>query len=284
MINWSRTLEEDGRVNFIKGEIYCFTDPNVIFQHGVLKKAEYTIACICKKGEAEVEIDLFPTRVEPSSFLIILPEQIFCWNSFSNDFEGMFIVMSRLYLEKLNAPESLPTYLAIRLQNYYQLSPTALKAMQTLYEMVSHTLSITDESLNKRSITQHLIIAYFYDIGYYIHKLSTNEHETRDAVILEKFLLLVRKYCHKERSVNFYAGKLCITPKYLSTSVKNASNKTAGVWINSFVIQEAKTLIKSTDMSISEISYELGFPSPSFFGKFFKRSTGMSPKTYRDEG
>lgn len=73
-----------------------------------------------------------------------------------------------------------------------------------------------------------------------------------------------------------------ITTKYLSVAVKNVSGKTAGQWLDDYIILEAKSLIKTTDMTIQQISDELNFPSQSFLGKFFKREVGMSPKQYRD--
>jgi AraC family transcriptional activator of pobA len=85
----------------------------------------------------------------------------------------------------------------------------------------------------------------------------------------------------KERGVNFYARKLCITPKHLSWAVKEVSGKTAGTWIDEAVILEAKTLLKSSDMNIQQISEELNFANQSFFGKYFKHYTGMSPKEYK---
>ena len=78
----------------------------------------------------------------------------------------------------------------------------------------------------------------------------------------------------------YYAGKMFLTPKHLSTVVKEVSGKTAGEWIDSLVILEAKALLKSSEQSIQEIADELHFANQSFFGKYFKHHTGMSPKEY----
>ena len=83
------------------------------------------------------------------------------------------------------------------------------------------------------------------------------------------------------RRLNFYADKLCLTPKYMSTIIRQTSGKTAGNWIDDYVLLEAKALLKSTNMTIQQISDELNFPSQSFFGKYFKRLTGVSPKEYK---
>ncbi|WP_368077566.1 helix-turn-helix domain-containing protein [Parabacteroides goldsteinii] len=65
--------------------------------------------------------------------------------------------------------------------------------------------------------------------------------------------------------------------------MKNYSGKSAAEWIDEYIVLEAMALLKSTDMTVQEISDELNFPSQSFFGKFFKRVSGVSPKAYRGQ-
>ena len=96
-----------------------------------------------------------------------------------------------------------------------------------------------------------------------------------------KFLTLLKQYHQEERTVNFYADKMCISPKHLSSVIKQMSHKTAHEIIADFVTMTAKRLLKTTTMSIQEISDELNFANQSFFGKFFKQNTGQSPSAYR---
>jgi YesN/AraC family two-component response regulator len=91
----------------------------------------------------------------------------------------------------------------------------------------------------------------------------------------------VQTHYREQRGLDFYADKLCITPKHLSKVIKAISDKPANDWIDEHVVLEAKALLKSTNMTIEQISDELNFPSQSFFGKYFKRVTGMSPKEYK---
>lgn len=104
---------------------------------------------------------------------------------------------------------------------------------------------------------------------------------SRQEDILWKFLTLLKQYHKEERTVNFYADKMCISPKHLSSVIKQMSHKTAHEIIADFVTMTAKRLLKATTMSIQEISDELNFANQSFFGKFFKQNTGQSPSAYR---
>jgi AraC-like DNA-binding protein len=101
-------------------------------------------------------------------------------------------------------------------------------------------------------------------------------------MIFEHFLQLVSEYHTKERNMAFYAERLCLTPKYLSKLVKNVSGRSAPDWIDSFVILEAKNMLRYSDASIKEIVYNLNFPNQSVFYKFFKANTGMTPSEYRN--
>ena len=123
--------------------------------------------------------------------------------------------------------------------------------------------------------------------GLWSEKISELSEEaaqttTRSRMVLEQFIRLVGQYHTKHRNVGFYAEKLCLTPKYLSKLIKTASGKSAPEWIDSYVILEAKNLLKYSDMAVKEIVYRLNFPNQSVFYKFFKARTGMTPSEYRN--
>ena len=106
----------------------------------------------------------------------------------------------------------------------------------------------------------------------------------RCEVLFDEFMSLLQQYNKRERNVSFYAKQLNITPKYLSSVVKEVSGKTAARWIDESVILEAKALLKYSGMSIQEIAYHLNFSTQSFFGKYFKQHTGTSPSRYKRKG
>lgn len=123
--------------------------------------------------------------------------------------------------------------------------------------------------------------------GIWIEKMDeirsrASQATTRGKMIFDQFIRLVSEYHTKYRNVGFYADKLCLTPKYLSKLIKTASGKSAPEWIDSFVILEAKNLLKYSDIAIKEIVYRLNFPNQSVFYKFFKARTGQTPSEYRN--
>lgn len=97
----------------------------------------------------------------------------------------------------------------------------------------------------------------------------------------KEFMHILSKYYIQERSVGFYASKMYLTPKYLTTIIRKTTGRTAIQWINEYVVLEAKNLLKYSTMNIQEIANYLNFSNQSFFGKYFKHHTGMTPTEYR---
>ena len=104
---------------------------------------------------------------------------------------------------------------------------------------------------------------------------------SRNEEYFNQFMGVLTRHYMQQRSVGFYAEQLNLTPKYLTTIIRKTSGRTAVQWIDDYVVLEAKNLLKYSTMSIQEISYYLNFPNQSFFGKYFKNHTGMTPTAYR---
>lgn len=102
-------------------------------------------------------------------------------------------------------------------------------------------------------------------------------------ILFKRFIELISSREIKPRSVTWYADKLYITPKYLSTVCKQVNGKTAFDWINEYVITDIRHQLKHSDKSIKEVADYLNFPNISFFGKYVRSHTGLNPTEYRKQ-
>lgn len=120
-------------------------------------------------------------------------------------------------------------------------------------------------------------------IGLYVpcNAECNDTYRPRMEALFTQFMDLLSAHYMQERSVRFYASALCITSKYLSAAVKQASGKTPAAWITEKVINEIKYRLLHSQATVKEIAFELNFCNISFFGKYFKSRTGMSPLHYR---
>ncbi len=250
------------------------------------------MAFFCIKGEFEVEINLKKFTIRKDSMFIYTPGNIVrVTNIDPKEKESVHFVVvaisedlmsstrfdfSKLYNESLRLLESPCVVIN---ENERELCRKYFDLIQEVSKM---------RMPNMRESVAALISSIFYLMGaMWTDRLTAakknggEEVSTRSKIVLEDFLLLVRDYHTKERSLSFYADKLYLTPKYLSKLIKSVSGKSAHEWIDSFVILEAKNLLKYSDMSIKSIVYELNFPNQTTFYRFFKTKTGMTPSEYR---
>ena len=244
-------------------------------------KLDITVCAICIEGSAAGSIDQKRYEFKSPGMVIAIAGQILQYESFSDDFSGQFIVMSRKFTDDLNIEERLPLFLAIRDNPYFPLTEEELESIMMYFKMMRKAIRRSDNP-HRIEIARHLTKAFFYGAGYHFHKLLGDSDKSKQDILVQNFLDLVQQNFREHRNTDFYAGKLCLTPKYLSVVVKKTSGKSAAEWIDSYVVLEAKALLKSTNKTIQQISDELNFPSQSFFGKYFKRITGISPKEYRN--
>lgn len=244
-------------------------------------KVDTTTVILCLSGQSEGMINMEPHINKPSVLTILLPDQILHYKAMSDDFSGLFIIMSNKFTQSLDIPEAFPLFATIRDHPSITLPPRAVESMKNYFYMMQRVVRKNENPYRLETI-RNLIRAFFYGAGYQFYKMPDNKSLNKQDLLVESFLKLVKTYYKQERSVKFYADKLCITPKYISSLVKESSGKSANEWIDSYVILESRALLKSTNMTIQQIADELNFPSQSFFGKYFKRILGVSPKQYRD--
>lgn len=139
----------------------------------------------------------------------------------------------------------------------------------------------------KDKVSIGIVTSFMYKIyEVLVNKLKEKEHRRkvpeRCEIVFDDFIKELNLFNGTEHSLSFFAKRLNLTPNYLSGRIKEYSGRTAMEWIEDSVILEAKTMLKHTDLSIQEIAYKLNFPTQTFFGKYFKRITGMSPKQYKN--
>jgi AraC family transcriptional regulator, transcriptional activator of pobA len=143
---------------------------------------------------------------------------------------------------------------------------------------------ISDEKAKSHDETiQHLFSLLILEIVSSIKsKIAENPcHYNRKVYLTFQFLKLLREHIKEQRSVTFFASLLHVTPKHLSTCVKEFTGKSCGEIIGEMVVAEAKVLLHNPELTIGHVADELTFSDQFFFSKYFKKRTGMSPLHYR---
>ena len=283
-INW-RTELENFECYIISDDIILVDKPIIASTFQYPFRMDVTACFVCTKGTSEGSIDLKSYTAKSPCLVTFSPSQIVEYKSISDDFTGLFIIMSSKFIENLmpHASERLPLFFHVRENPVIPLCEDALEEITLYFETLKRMAKAEDHPC-RLEVIRHLTLAFFYGSSIDFHKLTNNRKLTHQEMIVEKFLNLVRIHHKQQRELKFYAQKLSISPRYLSKVIKETSGKPANDWIDDHVKLEAQALLKSTNMTIQQISDELNFPSQSFFGKYFKRVTGMSPSKYKGKG
>ncbi|MDR1526537.1 MAG: helix-turn-helix domain-containing protein [Dysgonamonadaceae bacterium] len=246
-------------------------------------KVDQTVATICLKGYAEGSVDLKPCCYAANDLVIILPGQILQYTHRSDDFSALLIVMSKRFTEniELGMKEVIPVFLYLRENPVVHLDEAERTQLLDYFHILKQAVQQTS-NLYRMEMVRLLLQAFFYGINNFnqLREEYATQKEKKDTLFDAFYQLLLQHY-KDSRELSFYAGKLCLTPKHLSAVIKKATGKSAFEWINNYVVLEAKSLLLATDLTVQQISEELNFPNQSFFGKYFKRMTGLSPKSYR---
>ncbi len=238
-------------------------------------------------GSAKIKVDMVEYDLsEPINLIRVMSGQILMVEHISEDFDGVVVVMSNSFVESMfiYVNNALPLNVATRSNCVKHLSNSEVDLSDMFLKAIAQVLrNQTNPYLDR--VLQHVLMAIFYSSEEIRNQLETESGAYTSADALSKeFMRLVKDNFRSERQLQFYADKLCITPRYLSRVVKECTGSSAADWIERYVVLEARALLKSTSMTIQQISDELNFPSQTFFGKYFKRRVGMSPKLYRRQG
>lgn len=169
----------------------------------------------------------------------------------------------------------------------------ALHLSDTEKETILSVYSIMEQELNNRvdEFSQEVMIAQTELLLSYANRFYNRQFLTRKAVnndILQKTETILNDYFNNQKSlqqgvptVQFLSDKLHISPGYLSDMLRSLIGQNAKQYIHQKLIDKAKEKLSTTDLSVSEIAYELGFEHSQSFNKLFKQKTNQSPLEFR---
>lgn len=237
---------------------------------------------LCLRGECELTIHLSEYKIQKNDLVTILPETFVHVHRQSSDCRLYLLGFNKELQNGINFFSSTMNYLSALLDTpVVSLRPPIVELFQD-YFMLFIKMKRMNASPNKELMST-ILLSLLHGIGS-IHQTTIMSARTsnRGEEIVKRLVQHIIKHYTQERSVAFYADLLHISPQHLSTTVNKITGKTVTDIIAKLVITDAEAKLKSTDLTIQEIAYSLNFPDISFFGKYFKRYVGMSPKQYRE--
>lgn len=247
-------------------------------------RLNFILMALCLKGQAKYNIDTKEQTVKAGDLLFISERHIVDNYSASADFECLCIMVStEFYHGFVQSVQNVSSLLLFSMNNpVVALTPSEVQVFSNYFHTIREKITNTGHHY-RENLVKALLLAMFYDMSNVIYRVEQQgkKPQMRADALFSQFIRLLEQNFRSIRRVSWYAAQLFITPKYLSEVVKQTSKRTPNEWIDSYVILEARVLLKTTTMSIKEIADELHFPSQSFLGKYFKEHVGVSPSEFR---
>lgn len=245
-------------------------------------KFSASVFIFVRRGNGNVSIDLIDHCIKAPCIVNIHEGQILQYKSASDDLEVAFIVMSEKFVTLFHSELTKVDFSSdIFFNEVIELSETSVYEIEELCLRLQNISHASDNPFATQGAL-HTLLAFVFTSR--IHETQRMKKHSQMTHATNTFLKLVKSNFRKEKFLRFYAEKLGVTSQYLSRSVKQQTGISAAEWIERYVLLEAKVLLKSTNLTIQQISDELSFPSQSFFGKYFKKNIGVSPREFRNSG
>lgn len=286
MINADDLLEGQSQTLAIEKEVVYLdslkevervqTDPPV--------KMEYNAIIHCRKGRVLLEMGgKEQIRVSAGQLLLVPARKLLQPMMMSTDVDAAVLLISDHVLKQVLGPQIDIWNRAMYLQEIYVIDgqrwTDALKSQSRGVYRGEELRLFNDLVL---AFLRFLLLIICEELLHVERPHQPDDAFTdRDKILFHQFLDLLSHEQQKRRQVGYYAEKLNVTPKYLSTVCSKVSGKSPVRWITDSVMEDCYQLLRTTDLTVKEISNRLGFPNSSFFGQYFREQAGMTPIKYR---
>lgn len=237
---------------------------------------------LCHSGSCSAEFDMQPFEFNQHDIAVMLPDHIIRNGVCSADYSITMIFIARSFYEELIHRESFRGFLKYKNRPNYHLNEEQYQQISTI--LATLRLVVENEHPKRIESIANLLDILFYALTAYRGEEAMEKEEKRNCYLFNAFYDLLIDNYQQQHEIAWYAGKLCLTPKYFSGVIRQITGKSAAQWINEILILHAKRLLTTRrDLNIQQIAFELGFKGNANFCRFFKDQTGLRPSEYRRE-
>ncbi len=273
-----------------------YSDNDIIIIDNIQRFEEFSEArvamnsiIVCKNGRIQAEMNGQPICLQKNQVAIV-PENFIATNVMVSpdiDIEGMFFttrILQSFLREKMNVWNEM---MFIRRLHVISMDDDDLVFYSHFYQMLNLYLVRGKDDPFRTDIVQSLlrsaILGMCGSLRMMLPQFNIQSDIHTPAVHFQRFLDLLHNERLNPHTVEAYANKLCISPKYLTAICKKQSGKTANEWIREKLLEDIRYYLRQTDLSVKQVADQLGFSNPSFFGKFVKEHFGMTPLQIRQK-
>ncbi|TPG71734.1 AraC family transcriptional regulator [Hymenobacter nivis] len=248
-------------------------------------RSDYYKIGLCLHGSARLQVNLETYELGPRSLMLLSPYAIKQWPYMAADMEALSVFFTKEFVAAGGGPS--PDAFAFferDARHVFELPPAPAERIAELLRAIGQQYNAPHAY--RTEIVRSLIHILLHETApiYSAQHVSLKAVQTRSQLIAAEFKALVNSHYANERGLAFYANKLCITPKHLAETIKQATGKPALAWLAEAVLLEARVLLQNPALTIGQVADALHFADQSAFGRFFRNHVGVGPAAYRQGG
>lgn len=236
------------------------------------------------KGSGSHSIDFVHFPVGPGQIYFMIPGQVHTWD-FANTPDGYIANFSDQYFHSLIADprylDQFPFFSGTAREQVIEIPVGARQQVETIFQTVVREANSSLEL--RHDFVRTALIQLFISVDRLITKDGATKQGIFNSMVLKNFQALIELHYKDKRLTRDYAAMLYITPNHLNATCKHLTGRSAGELIRDRVLLEAKRLLVNAKLPVSGIAMELQFADNSYFSKFFKKYTGVTPEVFRKE-
>lgn len=283
---------DKGKTIFYEHELYLSDSIGIEVSSEELRKAlpvskiqvGFIMMIFCLNGELSFYLNQQKITMRANDVVMVKHNDVGEMIDFEQRFEVFVIGFSNSnYFENMYSKSAWEFRNFLLFNNHFTIPEQDMKQYFMFYEMIRSKL--TDDSFipKKEFVSKSLTLMGVIMQNTIMHVSHADQKmkNQRNILLFERFIKLVKEHFRQQHSLPFFADALCISPKYMSQIVQEVSGHFASDWIKKHLLDEAKTLLKEGNYTANQVSDILGFPNASYFTRFFKRETRMTPIQYQ---
>ena len=248
-----------------------------------LRYAGHIVHILCCGGNMGFTFQDTRYNIAVGDYVILPNGELGSEFSISDDFQGILMSLSETFVASIRSNYGIIGHLSLLQNPVMKLSPHDFRICEAALQCLRMRMTEKGHSFYEELLGS-LLTAHILDL-YDIHARSRNISQLSEhtASQLRKFIeLLYNGEYIRNRELDFYASRLCITPHYLSELCRKVSGRPATYWIDRFTIQEITRLLRQKELSLTAISERMNFSSVSYFSRYVQKRLKISPSEYRN--
>ena len=270
---------------FLNSEIGMIRGDHTAFSLLIRQKPPFTIndhrLGIVISGEAEINFNLQDRHLKSGTLVYIGPGTIIHPKRLSPDLRIFGMALFTNFPMPF-AQGQMPSAFNGQVRDFQlPVSEEDIATATHIMDTIWQTVHASDDYHRPTVTALVAALMHHYDQLFHQQANQLTNSRSREQTIFDRFLQLVTQHCAEQHQIGYYADRMCLTERYLTTVIRQTSGTTAKDWIDRALITRIKIELRHTDKSSAQIADEMHFANPSFFSKYFRRLTGMTPGDYK---